>query len=249
MVNKPKLGVFGITGCGGCILSFLYQNMMPVLHRFFDIVAFPMIMENNDHKLDIAFVEGTVTCDEDIIALNEIRKRSKILVALGSCACFGGVPAMKNFLREREIEKFVYPSSSHLKSVKATPLDMHVKVDYYIPQCPPNKKEITKFLACYLNGKKFELSSDPVCIECRRKGNTCLLEEGKICLGPVTAAGCDALCPSKGIACYGCRGPNEENNIEAFIKLLKEKGFDEAEIKTKLSFFAGLQFEKKWQKK
>ncbi len=248
MINRPRLGVFSISGCAGCVLTFLSKNLIPTLENF-ETVAFPIIKENNEGKLDIAFVEGTVVSSEDITVLNEIRKRTKTLVALGSCACFGGVPSIKNFLNKTKIENFVYPRTSHLKSVKPTPLNTHVKVDYHLPQCPPNKQEIREFLICYLNKRKFELPTSSVCVECRQKGNTCLLEEGKLCLGPITAAGCDALCPSKGVECYGCRGPAKDSNIKEFVKEIKERGFDEKMIKRRATFFAGLSFEKKWKKR
>ncbi|MEM4330863.1 MAG: oxidoreductase [Candidatus Pacearchaeota archaeon] len=249
-MTKIKVGFFGLSGCAGCLLSVLFEDVFLKINEMINIVSFSLIKEEKyKGKLDLSFVEGTVVFDKDILLLNEIRKRTKFLVAFGSCACFGGVPSEINFKRKEEIIRLVYPKYNHLKSEPPTPINKHVKVDYYLPQCPPNKEEIINFIECFLNQRKFRIKENaPVCFECRKKENPCMLEKGKVCLGPITRGGCNALCPSNDIGCYGCRGPNKDANYESFIRLLISKGYKKEDIKNKLETFAGLEFKEENEK-
>jgi len=240
---KPKVGFYGISGCSGCLLTVLYEDCFKELTKMVDIKFFPFIKEDTyEGELDYCFIEGTVCFDEDIISINKIRESSAKIIALGSCACFGCVPSIRNFHDQEKTMSFVYPKYNHLKETAPTPIHNHIKVDYFIPQCPPDKKEIIDFVKCILTNREFKPYSNPVCFECRKKGNHCLLEDKKICLGPVTTGGCGALCPSNKTTCYGCRGPNSDANYEAFFKMLHEMGHTNKEIKDKLETFAGLSF-------
>lgn len=241
--KRLKIGVFGVSGCAGCLLSFLFDEHFKDLVKLVEIKSFPLIKEDKyEGRFDYVFIEGTVCFDEDIVVINELRKRADKIVALGSCACFGGVPSIKNFLDENKVMNFVYPKHNHLKAEKPTPIGKHIKVDYYIPQCPPSKEELFEFLKSIVMNKDVKQYADPVCFECRKNGNPCLLEEGKICLGPVTSGGCRALCPGNSTECYGCRGPCVDANFKAYVNLLKEKGYNQKEIEDKMESFAGLQF-------
>src|SRR3989339_725870 len=196
MSNKLKIGIYGISGCAGCILSILFEDCFRQLIELVDIKSFPMIKQDSyQGDFDYVFIEGTVCFDDDILTLNELRKRAKYIVALGSCACTGGVPSIKNFLDNEKTMKLVYPVYNHLKSTPPTPINSHIKVDYYIPQCPPNKEEIVEFIKCIATNREFKPYNEPVCFECRRKSIPCLLDKGEICLGPITNGGCNALCP------------------------------------------------------
>ncbi len=241
--NKLKIGLYGISGCAGCLLSFIYEDCFKQLAELLDIKAFPLIKENSyTGEFDYCFIEGTVCFDKDIKTIKKLRKRSKYIVALGACAHVGGVPSMKNFLDKEKIMRFVYPVYNHLKSTDPKPINKHIKVDYYLPQCPPNKSEILDFIKCIATGRPFKPYTDPVCLECRKKGNPCLLNLGKICLGPITNGGCNAICPSNNTICYGCRGPCNDANLPAFLSLLKEKGYTLKQLHEKMQTFAGLQF-------
>jgi coenzyme F420-reducing hydrogenase gamma subunit len=247
--QKPTIGVFGVSGCAGCLLTFLFEKSFQELSKHFVIKSFPLIKEDNyKGKFDYVFIEGTVCFDEDIAALRKLRKRAKYIVAFGACACFGGVPSMKNFLDQEKVMRLVYPKHNHLKAEPPTPIDKHITVDYYLPQCPPSKEELVLFLLHLAQGIPFRPYRDPVCFECRRKGNVCLLEEGKLCLGPITNGGCAALCPTKNVTCYGCRGPCSDANFAAFIKLLQEKGYTQRHLQDKLETFAGLKFKEEEEK-
>ncbi len=241
--QKPKIGVYGISGCAGCLLSILFEDCFKQLIELVDIKAFPLIKQDNyKDNFDYVFIEGTVCFDDDVLMLNELRKRAKYIVALGSCACTGGVPSIKNFLDPQKTMKLVYPRYDHLKSTPPTPIDNHVKVDYYIPQCPPNKEEIIEFIKCIATNREFKPYSEPVCFECRRKSNSCLLDRGEICLGPVTNGGCSALCPTNNTMCYGCRGPSKDANYKEFLEILKRAGYTKENVLDKMKTFSGLQF-------
>ncbi len=247
--QKLKIGVFGISGCSGCLLTFLYENTFKEITKLVDIKSFPLIKEDSYvGGFDYVFIEGTVCFDEDIIMLNELRKRADKIIALGSCACFGGVPSIKNFLSQDKVMRFVYPTYNHLKSEDPTPIDKHIEVDYYLPQCPPSKTELLEFIKCIVTGRQFKQYTNPVCLECRKRGNPCILEKGEICLGPITNGGCDALCPSNGVGCYGCRGPCKDANLRAFSELLKEKGYTKKQLHDKMQIFAGLAFKEEEEK-
>ncbi len=243
MKQKLKIGIYGISGCAGCLLSVLFEDCFKQLVKLVDIKAFPLIKEDSyKGEFDYVFIEGTVCFDEDIVMLNELRKKSKYIIALGACACVGGVPSIKNFLDSEKTMKLVYPVYNHLKSESPTPIDKHIKVDYYLPQCPPNKEEIIEFVKFIATGREFKPYREPVCFECRKKGNLCLLTKNEICLGPITNGGCDAICPSNFVSCYGCRGPCKDANIKAYLDMLKEMGYTDKNMHDKMNTFAGLQF-------
>ena len=245
-MNKPRVGIYGISGCAGCLLTVLYEDCFKELVNSVDLKAFPLIKEDKyDGDFDYCFIEGTVCFDKDIKLIKELRKKSKYIVALGSCSCLGCVPSMRNFRNNEKTMKFVYPKYNHLKEEDPTPIDKHIKVDYYIPQCPPNKDEILRFIESISKDIEFKSYIDPVCVECRKKGNLCLLTKGEICLGPVTTGGCNAICPSNNTECYGCRGPCKDANIPAFKDMLKEMGYTKKDMHDKMETFAGLQFQEK----
>ena len=243
MTKKIKIGVYGITGCAGCLLTFLFEPVFRELIELVDIKAFPLIRSDNyKEDFDYVFVEGTVCFDEDIIKLTDLRNRSKYIVALGACSCVGGVPSIKNFKDPEETMKFVYPRYNHLKSEDPTPIDRHIKVDYYLPQCPPSKEELVEFIKFIATKREFKPYKEPVCFECRKSGNPCLLDKGKLCLGPVTNGGCNALCPSNDTVCYGCRGPSKDSNYKAFLETIKAGGYTRENMLNKMRTFSGLQF-------
>lgn len=241
--RKPVIGVYGISGCAGCLLTILFEDCFKEIVEVMDIKSFPLIKADHyEGRFDYVFIEGTVCFDKDKKMIKELRKRSDKVVALGSCACTGGVPTIKNFLDSEKTMKLVYPVYNHLNAEPPSPIDAHIKVDYYIPQCPPDKEEILAFVKCITKGIEFKPYRDPVCVECRRAGNPCILLKGEICLGPITNGGCKAICPSNDVSCYGCRGPCKDANIKAYIDMLREMGYTDKKIHDKMNTFAGMQF-------
>jgi coenzyme F420-reducing hydrogenase gamma subunit len=239
--SKPNLAIFSLTSCAGCQFSllFLKDELIEIIDSF-DIVNFPMVQEfNSKGPFDVALVEGSVTTQKEINELKDIREKSKIVVAFGTCATYGGIPAIKNFLDLKEVEEEVYDKPEIIKSIKATGIADHIKVDYFIRGCPAIQKETVQILKDILQGKKPKQPDYPVCFECRAKGNVCLLQKGEPCMGPITYGGCDALCPTRSIICHGCRGPLPDANVAMEVKLFKKYGIKMNDIKRFFRMFAG----------
>ncbi len=244
MAQKPKVGFYGITGCAGCLLSAIFnEDEILDMINLIDLRAFPFIKEvNHDEEgFDIIFMEGLVASKEDLEVLKKARQNTKILVSLGACASTGCVPAYRRFTLKENYEHLLYKKREHIQDLEPSPIDEHVEVDYTIPGCPPDKQEILNFVKTMIKGAEPKPYTSPVCVECRRQGNKCLLEEGKPCLGPITAGGCHAVCPTGGFECWGCRGPTKDMNLDLMIKILKSKGFSEEFIHKRLTTFAGLK--------
>ncbi len=244
-MTKKKLvaGFYGITGCAGCLLSVIFnEDEILDLIKLVEIKAFPFIKElNTDEHFDYVFVEGLVADSDDLEVLKKLRANSDFLVSLGACACTGCVPAYRQFTLKENYEHLLYRKRRGIKDLTPTPIDMHVRVDYYIPGCPPSKEEIKRFLKDIANGTLPKPNENPVCVECRRNGNACLLDSGKPCLGPITAGGCNAVCINSSFECWGCRGPTPDANIRLLVSILREKGFDDEFIKARMRTFAGLK--------
>ena len=240
---KPKVAIFGMTGCAGeqIVILNCEDQLMDIL-KVLDIKSFHTAMSKNDEKsdLDIAFVEGAVVQPEEEVLLKEIRKRSRLLIALGTCAVWGGVAAMKNEVSRQRLKDEVYgPAEKIFKNIPAQPLRSFVKVDFCISGCPIEKEQFLQAVGSLVHGDIPVLPKYAVCTECKMNENTCLLvEKGQLCLGPITVAGCNARCLSYGIPCSGCRGPVEEANIASEVEILKEKGFTLGDINNQLRTFA-----------
>ena len=246
MTEKRKIGIYSFTGCSGDQLIILEcrAELFKMLERV-EIKTFLMAQSNNKKgKLDIAFLEGSITTEKQQKELEEIRMHSKILVAIGTCACFGGIQAMESGEGgwEKRFQK-VYGKNKNLvkrmKPFEAKPCDAFVKIDYYIPGCPIDKDQFLHSISRMLNGNTPYLYKFPVCTECKWRENECLLLKGILCLGPLTRAGCGAICPSHNLPCVGCWGPTETLNITSEYKLLKEKGYSSDEILNKFRKFGG----------
>lgn len=244
---KAKVGFYSITGCAGCLLSVIFNEteILDVIDVV-DIESFPFIKGKNsskDEMLDLVFMEGLVAKEEDITHLKEVREKAKFLVALGACADTGGIPAMRNFISKNTFHNLVFPKIKKLSDVDPTPIDAHVHVDYALPGCPPDKKQILNFIKCFVAGKVPVQYNDPVCKECKFNNNQCLLKHGKICLGPITRGGCNSVCINNNLECWGCRGPTPNANVDGLIAGLKGD-HDINHIKDRLKAFAGLKVPK-----
>ncbi len=239
-ISKLKVAILGLTSCGGCQLEIL--NLEPVLLdlvEVFELVYFPEAQsENIEGPYDVAFVEGSISIKEEIKRIKNIRKEAKFVVALGSCACYGGVQAIRNFGDVEEARKQVYDDDgSHIDALPAIGLDEHVNVDYYMRGCPVDRSEIIDVLSSLLIGKTPEPKHYSVCVECKLAEYVCLLTEGKLCMGPVTNAGCKARCLAFSVPCDGCRGPYDQANLESFIEILKEKKISSEDILRKFRMY------------
>ncbi len=241
--KKPSVAVYKLSSCAGCQLELL--NLEPYLLdilEVLDIRYFPMAKrEAGSGPYDLGLVEGAVTSGEEIIRLKKARADCRLLVAFGSCACYGGLPSMKNWVAERLVEERVYPNLAAVHSIKAYGIDEYVKVDAYLKGCPVSRDELVDFIKGVLLGTKPYLRPHSVCVECKLHENLCLfVTEGQPCMGPVTTAGCGALCPSHGRVCEGCRGPANDANPESLVETFEEYGLTRADITRRFRKYAGM---------
>ncbi len=259
--SKPKVGFFNITSCAGCQFNLLFisYDLVKLIEKL-DITYFPMVRENSnsDGPFDIAFIEGSVTKKEEIKKVKEIRKKSKLVIAFGTCATYGGVPSIKNFLDLNIIEEKIYLAPHAVRTLKtADGIDKYIKVDYYLRGCPFDKQEFLRIITELLVGKIPKEVEQPVCVECRERYNVCLLQQGLPCMGPITHGGCEAVCTGDGTPCVGCRGPIPDLNLDAQVELFKKMGMTKKDILSLFRTFSGsskayMAFGekgiKKWQK-
>ncbi|MEJ2738229.1 MAG: NADH:ubiquinone oxidoreductase [Dehalococcoidia bacterium] len=237
---KPKVAFFDFTGCEGCQLDALNLTGEEVLHLLegIDIVNFREVMTERDDNYDIAFIEGSITRESEITRLEKIRKQAKIVVALGSCACIGGINCLKNHLPMDEALRIVYgDDAKYYDTIPARPADAVVKVDYYVRGCPPVTSELVKVIQALLLQKKPDIPNYPVCVECKMAGNICVFELGKTCLGPVSRAGCSAICVTAGRHCWGCRGPVDNPNTDSEKDILQKYGLTVDQVLEKFKIY------------
>lgn len=214
------MGIFNLSSCEGCVVQILnLEDILLNILKAFEVESRVIGTLDKSEPYDIAFVEGSVMSIEEEIELKKIRSTSKILVALGECACHGGNFLVKDF-DVGEINE-LFPGSEAWYS---HPLDKYVRVDYHIPGCPIDKEEFFTVFKSLLLEKFPEQVSFTVCTECILKENSCLIEKGVICIGPITRGGCKAICPTFNRGCHGCRGLSDDANIEGLLHTFKEKG-------------------------
>jgi len=242
-MGKPTVGIFGLTGCAGDQLVILNcEDRLLDLVALIDIRDFLMASSENDtaSRLDIALVEGAVLSRRDAATLRAIRERSRTLVALGTCAVWGGVAALdRGTDRARLLEDVYGEAGAAYDTMEAQALHELVKVDFNITGCPIEKEDFVAAVSSLLNGDPPVYPEYPVCTECRMSENNCILiERGEICCGPITAAGCNARCPELRVPCIGCRGPARDANASSMLATLEARGFDRAQLAGRLRTFA-----------
>ncbi len=241
---KPRVAFFEFTACEGCQLQIL-NNEATLLDflSLVEIVNFREGMTEKSNDYDIAFVEGSISREDEQERLLEIRKNAKVLVALGSCACFGGVNQLKNRFNDLDwVKKEVY-GDFPIETDVVRPIKDFVDVDLEIYGCPIKKEEVEKIVANLIVGKSVKYPEYPVCMECKANENLCLYELGEICLGPITRAGCDAWCTNNRRGCWGCRGPADAPNIVQLKEIMAKYGFDQDTIIDRLECFGGFASE------
>ena len=206
---RPKVAFFDLSCCEGCQLQVanMGEELLEIL-QLIDLVEFREIMsEKWLGRYDIAIVEGSVVNEESAQRVREIRRRSNILMAYGSCATIGGINAIKNLKPIKKLETAVYGDKGDwFPTGPARAVDELVKVDYYVHGCPIYPPEFIKVLKAALTGIPYPVPDHAVCVECRFNENICMYDKGVTCLGPITRAGCNSWCINSGNVCYGCRG-------------------------------------------
>lgn len=240
--KKPRIGVFKNSCCAGCEFQLIYfQKHLMETFGAVDIVYCRMLESGGDAEgpFDVALIEGAISELWQEKLLKKVRQASTWLIPIGSCAVCGGVPAIKNTSLELEVEKRVYDDVSVLHSRKALPVDRYVKVDGCVKGCPMGERDLYELVtALLLKKKRPDFLGYCVCVECKLKGNTCVLVAyNDPCMGPVTSAGCGALCPSNNRACYSCWGPMKDANSRALSRQFLEMGLDDRDISRRFTEF------------
>lgn len=235
--EKPKVAIVSLTSCEGCQFALLDLG-----ERFLDLAQkiemadFRLIEDEEDpeDKIDIGIVEGNPVTKDNVKTLLKLRKRSKILAVLGNCAAMGGIPEIKNYQEGSNTIKHVYKYLQGISNPEIKEVDNFVKVDFTFPGCPINGEEFLKYMPAIIEAaqsgdlsKLPVIPDQPVCVECKAKGNRCFLLDKKPCFGPMILGGCEAVCPSSRMMCQGCRGLRPKGNVKAMRATLKNMMTDE----------------------
>ncbi len=229
---NPTLAVWKFASCDGCQLSLLdcEDELLAVADRV-DIVYFLEASSATvEGPYDISIVEGSITTEHDARRIQEIREASGLLIAIGACATSGGIQALRNYADIDGFVTAVYASPGYISTLAtSTPIAEHVQVDLELQGCPINKRQLLEAISALLAGRKPNLPATAVCVECKRAGIPCLMvARGVPCLGPVTHAGCGALCPAYARGCFGCYGPMETPNLASLRTRWDDQAYDRA---------------------
>jgi coenzyme F420-reducing hydrogenase gamma subunit len=232
--KRPKLAVFKFASCDGCQLSLLdCEDELLALARRVEIARF---LEASRAVIrgpyDLALVEGSITTPRDAERICDVRATSKHLVTIGACATAGGIQALRNFQGVKGFLEIVYARPDYIATLEtSTPISAHVKVDFELQGCPVDKRQLLEVVSAFLNGRKPNVSAHSVCVECKLRETVCVMvAEGIPCLGPITHAGCGAICPAYRRGCYGCFGPMETPNTGSLGRRLLDMGTAERDL-------------------
>jgi sulfhydrogenase subunit delta len=243
MSDKPKLGVFKFASCDGCQLSLLgVEDQLLAVAEAVEIAYF---LEATSRILpgpyDIALIEGSITTPHDAARIQRIRCEAKFLITIGACATAGGIQALRNWADSDEFVRSVYASPQYISTLAtSTAIADHVKVDFELRGCPINPHQLIEVIGALLAGRRPRTPAHSVCIECKRRGTVCVMvAQGNACLGPVTQAGCGAICPTYNRGCYGCFGPAAEPNLVSITNQFANAGMPEEQIVQSLRGFNG----------
>jgi sulfhydrogenase subunit delta len=214
--HKPRLAVWKFASCDGCQLSLLdCEDELLAVAGVIEIANFREASRAViKGPYDLSLVEGSITTAPDAERIHVIRRASKCLVTIGACATAGGIQALRNFKDVKEFTSIVYARPDYIHTLdKSTPIAEHVPVDFELRGCPINKRQLLEVISAFLHGRKANTPPHSVCAECKQHGNVCVMVAHAVpCLGPVTQAGCGAICPAYARGCYGCFGPKETPN-------------------------------------
>jgi sulfhydrogenase subunit delta len=232
--RRPKLAVWKFASCDGCQLTVLNcEDELIPLAGAVEIAYFPeatrAVVEG---PYDVSLVEGSITTPDDLERIQQVRRVSRRLITIGACATSGGIQALRNFADVAEFRSVVYAHPEYVATLdRSTPIAAHVPVDFELRGCPIDKHQLLELLAAELQGRTPRIATHSVCVQCKRRGNVCVtVAHGTPCLGPVTQAGCGALCPTFSRGCYGCFGPQDTPNTRSIADRLAVNGMSEHEV-------------------
>ena len=241
MGSKPSLAVWKLASCDGCQLTLLdCEDELLAVAGAVEIAHFTeassAVVEG---PYDVSLVEGSITTERDAARIAEIRAASRLLVTIGACATAGGIQALRNFADVAEFTSVVYARPEFISTLgTSTPVSEHVKVDFELRGCPIDRRQLLEVLSALLAGRKPDIPDTSVCTECKRRGLTCVMvADGTPCLGPVTHAGCGALCPAFNRGCYGCFGPVAAPKVDALTAQFRRLGMAEDQVDRVLATF------------
>ncbi len=231
---RPRLAVWKFASCDGCQLTLLdcEDELLDVAEQVEIAYFLEASRATVDGPYDLSLVEGSITTAHDAERIREIRARSRTLVTIGACATSGGIQALRNFGDVAEYLSIVYAQPQFISTLdRSTGIAEVVHVDFELRGCPISKAQLLEVVTAFLHGRPPTVPHHSVCIECKARGNTCVMvARGIPCLGPVTHAGCGALCPSFDRGCYACYGPAENPNKEALAGALLRAGMEEPDV-------------------
>lgn len=231
---RPKLAVWKFASCDGCQLTLLdCEDELLGVAGAVDIAYFAEASSALvDGPYDLSLVEGSITTADDEARIREVRAASRHLVTIGACATAGGIQALRNFGDVEEFRSIVYARPDYIKTLAtSTAIAAHVPVDFELRGCPIDRHQLIEVLTAFLHGRRPGIPNHSVCIECKRRGVVCVLvARGTPCLGPVTHAGCGAICPAFDRGCYGCFGPQETVNVAPLSARLREVGLSGRDV-------------------
>lgn len=232
--RKPKLAVWKFASCDGCQLSLLdREDELLTVAGEMEIAYF---LEASRAAVrgpyDLSLVEGSITTPHDVERIRKVRAASRFLVTIGACATAGGIQALRNWRDVREFIDVVYARPEYIETLQtSTPISQHVRVDFELNGCPIDGRQLLEVISAFLNGRRPVVPAHSVCIECKQRGNVCVMvAHGTPCLGPVTHAGCGALCPTYNRGCYGCFGPKETPNTASLSHWWERLGVPEQNL-------------------
>ena len=232
--KKPRLAVWKFASCDGCQLTFLdCEDELLAVADAIDIAYFPEATRAAPSgHYDLSLVEGSITTPHDAERIQDVRKRSRTLITIGACATSGGIQALRNFADVKEYTAAVYARPDYIQTLAtSTPIADHVAVDFELRGCPISKRQLIEVITALLAKRRPNTPPHSVCVECKSRGTVCVMvAHGTPCLGPVTHAGCGALCPSYNRGCFGCYGPMETPNPASLSTQLSAHGLTGKEL-------------------
>ena len=233
-MGVPTLAVWKFASCDGCQLSLLdcEDELLAIAGQVSIAHFLEASRQIQPGPYDVSLVEGSITTADDVERVHRIREMSHTLVTIGACATAGGVQALRNFADVAEFTSVVYAHPEYVSTLAtSTPIAAHVEVDFELHGCPIDRRQLLEVITALLVGRKPNIPAHSVCFECKQRGNVCVVvAHGTPCLGPVTHAGCGALCPAHQRGCYGCFGPMDTPNAGAQVGLLRATGMTEADV-------------------
>jgi sulfhydrogenase subunit delta len=231
---RKRLAVWKFSSCDGCQLSLLdCEDELLTIAGELEIAYFlEATSAVADGPYDLSLVEGSIGTPHDAERIQEVRRQSRALVTIGACATSGGIQALRNFGDVDEFTRAVYATPDFISTLAtSTPISDHVRVDFELNGCPINKLQLLEVISAYLNERRPQVRAHSVCIECKRRGTVCVMvAHGTPCLGPVTHAGCGAICPAYNRGCYGCYGPMETPNTPSLSAQLLQLGAEDIDL-------------------